>query len=214
MHVLLACLLAVVGALPMACTWGAVPDDPRCTNTTYTWDGAYPVCSRYHYFSGRPVPCAGVVKSDACNYGTPHAPPPPQPASWHVHVLFPNPNCSNCSHGFAKDRKGFTMKGAMQLRWRLAHLLNGMVEKITGSEAFAGYVCALRVVWLTASTAIKRSSPCQPHRSRACSHRLRLRHLLHVLHRGWCSWELPQRALYLQRRQVADWRPTRSVDQS
>lgn len=128
---LLAALAA--SALPRPnCVWGAVDNDARCSKPAYAAD--YPNCSIYQRPSRSPIPCAGLLHSTACDFtGNASGSAPPVPASWHVHVFFPNPNCTDCEEAFTIERPGFTFAGAMRLRREMAAALNELTLNITGA---------------------------------------------------------------------------------
>ena len=105
-------------------------NDPRCA--VYARD--YPNCSLYQYADRTPIPCQGEVggaaSADRCRFtGNASAAPRPTPASWHVHVFFPNVNCTNCSAPFVAERPPrFTYNGAMELRALLSGKLNDLAR--------------------------------------------------------------------------------------
>jgi len=54
------------------------------------------------------------------------------PGSWHIHVLFPNPHCPNCTEHFTKEHDDFSFAGALELRGLLAATLNRLTEELGG----------------------------------------------------------------------------------
>ena len=113
------------------CVWGAAQDE-RCTSPEYM--GAYPNCSLFQYPSGEPIPCEGT-KSSSCEFaGLFAGSSPPRPASWHLHVLFPNERCTNCAEGFNRERPGYSYAGAMQLRAAIARTLNNITSQLVTSQ--------------------------------------------------------------------------------
>ena len=114
------------------CTWAQ--DD--CSDPEYTWNGAYPLCALYDRKDGSPIPCQGLVGEDYCVFeGKGRTERPPRPASWHVHVFFPNPTCTNCSRDLLREGANFTFAGAMQLRAIISERLNELTEEIKGHPA-------------------------------------------------------------------------------
>lgn len=114
----------------LTCAWGE-RHDARCDSAAYA--GPYPTCALYQWPDGKPVPCQGLLPNDACEYKGAHAgSTPPVPASYHVHVLFPNSKCTNCTKEFSFERPLFSYKGAMALRGELAAHLNILTQEILG----------------------------------------------------------------------------------
>ena len=107
------------------CGWN-VSHSPRCDDPLYR--GPYPTCALFQQPDLSPIPCRGMVEDDYC--ATARSPPPA--ASWHVHVFFPNVNCTNCSDAFTEESANFTYAGAMRLRGALAEFLNEETARITG----------------------------------------------------------------------------------
>ena len=113
------------------CAWLATSNDPRCSDPAYA--GPYPSCALYQSDDRSPIPCQGLVGAGYCEFTGPHAnSTPPTPASWHVHLFFPNVNCTNCTSDYTSERPGFTYAGAMQLRGQLSSQLNAWTEALTG----------------------------------------------------------------------------------
>ena len=123
-------LCAAVGATSAPtgfnCVWDAPDNDHRCNEASY--GGIYPDCSVYQRGNGDPIACGGRLapQSEYCAFTGRFAnSTPPMPASWHVHVFFPNPACDNCYPALRReDPPAFTRAGAMQLRGALASALN------------------------------------------------------------------------------------------
>lgn len=90
-------------------------------------------CSLFQMADRWPAPCSGNVDGPECLFtGTHSNSTPPIPASWHVHVFFPNVNCTNCSREFTAEHQGFTYHGAMRLRSALSAQLNDITAALTG----------------------------------------------------------------------------------
>lgn len=121
--ILLMFAIALGRDAPPRCVWGS--NDSRCNGTKYRWK--YPVCSLFQYHNGTPIPCAGI--GGYCDSNVTLV-----PASYHVHVIFPNPECRNCSIRFSKEHEGFTLKLAFELRRAMAEALNYFVFVITGKH--------------------------------------------------------------------------------
>ena len=121
------CLVSAAAAVPPPCVWGS-PSQPLCKSAAYAGD--YPTCSLFQYANGQPIPCSGLVHGASCNHTM--VATPPTPASWHVHIFFPNPNCTNCSASFSHEKPGFTFAGAMQYRGLLAAQLNNLTHALSG----------------------------------------------------------------------------------
>ncbi|KAL1511838.1 hypothetical protein AB1Y20_005123 [Prymnesium parvum] len=114
-----------------SCVWGGLHNDVRCASAAYV--AQYPNCSLFQYADGRPIPCQGIVGGDSCVFeGAFASTAPPIPASWHLHVFFPNVNCPNCSKVFTEEHANFTYSGAMALRGLIATKLNSLSEVIAG----------------------------------------------------------------------------------
>lgn len=133
----LLCLLALAaaasGSLPATCVWNGSSREPQCETSAYRW--AYPECALFQYADLTPIPCQGLGHGDYCKYdGAYGNSTPPLPASWHVHVFFPNPRCTNCSLDFTSERRDFTYEGAMRMRRDLAEQLNLLNRLIKGSN--------------------------------------------------------------------------------
>lgn len=127
MTLFIACQSALLP--PVSCSWPN--DDPRCNTTAYS--GTYPACALFQYKDRRPIPCVGV-EAETCKFtGTSTNSTPPRPASWHVHIFFPNPLCKDCDPNFTTERPGFTFNEAMEYRRDIAQKLNHLTEKITGT---------------------------------------------------------------------------------
>mmetsp|Transcript_90015 Transcript_90015/g.141046 ORF Transcript_90015/g.141046 Transcript_90015/m.141046 type:complete len:312 (+) Transcript_90015:77-1012(+) len=119
--------------LPTTCAWNSSKMDTTCANGDYTWQHAYPKCSLFQYDDRTPIPCQGRVHAEFCHYTGSYAnSTPPRPASWHIHVFFPNPNCTNCSQAFTREHLGFTFEEAMLLRQEIAEQLNRFTLRIKG----------------------------------------------------------------------------------
>jgi hypothetical protein len=130
---LLALATAASGSLPATCVWNGSSREPQCETSAYRW--AYPECALFQYADLTPIPCQGLVHGDFCKYdGAYGNSTPPLPASWHVHVFFPNPRCTNCSLDFTSERRDFTYEGAMRMRRDLAEQLNLLNRLIKGSN--------------------------------------------------------------------------------
>ena len=102
------------------CVWDAPDNDHRCNEASY--GGIYPDCSVYQRGNGDPIACGGRLapQSEYCAFTGRFAnSTPPKPASWHVHVFFPNPACDNCYPALRReDPPAFTRAGALQLNAR------------------------------------------------------------------------------------------------
>ena len=110
---------------PPNCAWGVPNTSTSCSSSSYA--GPYPLCALFQYADRQPVPCAGEVGGDHCVYtGSGAGSTPPTPASWHVHVFFPSPHCTNCSEQFVAERTNFSFEGGMELRARIAATLNAL----------------------------------------------------------------------------------------
>ena len=105
------------------CVWGRASNPSLCSSAGYEW--RYPECALFKYSDGSPVPCNGN-ETDWCRYESATPSPRPRPASYHLHVMFPNDKCTNCTVSFSKERTNFTFKGAMRFRSILAEKLNSM----------------------------------------------------------------------------------------
>ena len=118
----------MLSLLPPTCAW----DDPNashiCTLAAYTGD--YPLCALHQWDNHQPIACQGIVGGSACDYAS--GTPQPTPASWHVHVFFPNKRCTNCSAIFTHERLGFSFAGSMAYRGMLASQLNALTLALTG----------------------------------------------------------------------------------
>lgn len=91
--------------------WRCVWPEEECW-----WPPGYPLCSRVQSGAGHGFPCSG---QGSCHL------PSSLPASFHLHLLFPNPLCPNCSARFSKEHPpSFTLHGAMKLRADFASWLN------------------------------------------------------------------------------------------
>ena len=113
---------------PMKCVWEG-HTTPSCSNSSYAWQ--YPLCSLYQLPTRHPIPCTGVDPLRYCTIGSSTV---LQPASWHIHLLYPNPHCTNCSQRFTKERPhAYTLDGSFNLRGKLASFLNRVVADITGT---------------------------------------------------------------------------------
>ena len=124
---------ALAKATPSPCVW-AINPNPRCSDPEYSWNGAYPLCSLYNRDDGSPIPCQGLVGEDYCVYeGEGRAERPPRAASFHLHVFFPNPACTNCSTELVREGENFTVAGAMRLRAVISERLNELAEEIKGA---------------------------------------------------------------------------------
>ena len=110
------------------CIWNSSDSDPACASESETWE--YPACALFQRNDRSPIPCQGRVGEDFCAF-TPPSRPPPTPASWHVHVFYPNPSCPNCTQDLSHERPGFTKAGAMALRRAMAQQLNVMAANLT-----------------------------------------------------------------------------------
>ena len=115
---------------PANCAYGSLANDPRCESVGYV--GNYPTCALFQYDNHEPIPCQGNVHGSSCDFVSANATTPPTPASFHVHVFFPNPACINCTAPFTKERANFTFAGAMELRATLAAQLNRWTHVLTG----------------------------------------------------------------------------------
>ena len=123
--------MATVALPPPTCAWGDSHALPTCTSANYA--GRYPRCALWQYASRQPIPCGGLVNAEDCVfYDGANATARPTPASWHVHVFFPNPACTNCSLSFSSERPGFTFDGSMAYRGLMAARLNALSTRITG----------------------------------------------------------------------------------
>lgn len=112
------------------CAWD-MPHDARCDSADYA--GPYPTCALFQRPDREAIPCQGSMPTDLCAFTGPHAgSPPPKPASYHLHVLFPNPGCTNCSADLSTEQPHFTYSGAMELRAKIAAKLNNLTEEILG----------------------------------------------------------------------------------
>lgn len=140
-----AVLGAALGALagdpgPASCAWGqsgpwagVLSFARACTAPSAGCDapgyrGPYPDCAVFQYGDRRPIPCIG--DAGACAGAA-----PPPPASWHVHVFFPNVDCANCSEPFTREAANFTFDGALELRAAVATFLNAEAARIAGAPS-------------------------------------------------------------------------------
>jgi hypothetical protein len=122
----------VLGAVtPANCAWENAGKEPRCTAKTQSWEGRYPNCTLFQFANYTPIPCQGATKEDYCKFEGQYANSSrPQPASYHIHVFFPNKACSNCSAAFRNETKDYSYPGAMRLRGEIAHMLNTVASRI------------------------------------------------------------------------------------
>ena len=128
---------APVNASTASCVWpGSNSSHDVCRSSAYSWH--YPACALFQRPDDpAPIPCQGAVDADYCAFGdaAKATAPPPQPASWHVHVFFPNDDCTNCSAAFRRERPPtFTRAGAMELRSLLAAKLNELTALLRSSR--------------------------------------------------------------------------------
>jgi aromatic ring-cleaving dioxygenase len=130
-----ACAMGAISAgvrLPSTnCAWEAAGKEPSCTQKANTWDNRYPNCSVFQYANHTPIPCQGATKENYCKFQGEHANSSrPLPASFHVHIFFPNVNCSNCSASFRKETSEYSYAGAMTLRAEVSEKLNTFAAKV------------------------------------------------------------------------------------
>lgn len=111
------CLLLWLAVSADQCVY---PQD-SCDNASYVQ--RYPLCTLLQQGGGHAFACIG--EPSLCGLS--------KPASWHLHMLFPNKNCENCSAHFQRERPGFSFAGAMLFRERVANFLNQLVVKVKGS---------------------------------------------------------------------------------
>lgn len=125
------------------CIWNRGPgkghNDPLCSSEAYLNATQYPQCALFKYSNGKPVPCAGHQTSNITNNswcafdenktdGESSDVLRPIPGSWHIHVFFPNPACTNCTDEYLHERENFTRAGAMKYRALISQKLNEMAK--------------------------------------------------------------------------------------
>ena len=126
----IAATAATLALPPANCAWEERSREPRCAQPSYSWGGRYPACTAYQHADHTPIPCQGV-EANYCEFKGQYAnSTPPQPASWHVHVFFPNQACGNCSAAFRNETAGYSYPGAMDLRSQIAAQLNVLANDI------------------------------------------------------------------------------------
>ena len=141
--------ISVISTLPVFeqqyvdydCIWNRSPgsnkNDPVCSTAAYLNSSHYPECALFKYANGKPVPCAGLrtptdkwcdFKQIQTNHSLSKISQSPVPASWHIHVFFPNPSCPNCTTEYLHEHENFTYAGAMKYRAVISRKLNEITQ--------------------------------------------------------------------------------------
>jgi len=105
-------LVSCTTAFPSAeCAWNSTTIDKRCIESG--WEGKYPDCSIFQYNNHTPIPCEGNTTADYCDFDGGSSSSRPRPASYHVHIFFPNPR--SCTSVFESEAWAIILRNVINL---------------------------------------------------------------------------------------------------